>query len=92
KIGFYKFDNNGTTTITLGANRAYLDTTASGGTVKGFTLSFDGAEDGINEMVNGQSVNGQSVNGQWYNLAGQRICQPTAKGVYVVGGKTIVIK
>ena len=61
KIGFYKFDNNGTTTITLGANKAYLDTTTPAG-VKGFTLGF-GGEDGI-----GQLLNGKSVAGTWYDL------------------------
>lgn len=85
KIGFYKFNNNGTTTITLGANKAYLEAPASGGAVKGFVLDF-GGEDGI-----GQIVNGKSVNGKWYNLAGQRVGNPT-RGVYIVGGKKVVVK
>ena len=87
EIGFYKFNNNGTTTITLGANKAYLDTTTPTGNVKGFTLSF-GGEDGINQMVNGKSVNGT-----WYDLNGRRLSgAPAAKGVYIVGGKKVVVK
>lgn len=85
KIGFYKFDDKGTTTITLGANKAYLDTTT--GNVKGFTLSF-GGEDGI-----GQVVSDESVNGTWYDLNGRRLSgAPAAKGVYIVGGKKVVVK
>ena len=84
-IGFYKFNNGGTTTITLGANKAYLDTTAPGGAVKGFTLSF-GGEDGISQIVNGKSVNGT-----WYNLAGQRVSKPV-KGVYILNGKKVLVK
>lgn len=87
-IGFYKFDNNGTTTITLGANKAYLEVPASGSSVKGFTLSFDGTEDDINQIVNGKSANGT-----WYDLNGRRLHGvPAAKGVYIVGGKKVVVK
>ena len=98
KIGFYKFDNAGTTSITLGANRAYLDTTASGGTVKGFAFSFDGSEDGIGEIEDSKlkiqngdgavyDLSGRRVNGQWTMANGQ-----LPKGVYIVSGKTIMIK
>ena len=86
KIGFYKFDDNGTTTITLGANKAYLDTTTPAG-VKGFTLGF-GGDDGI-----GQLVTGKSVAGTWYDLNGRRLSgEPAAKGVYITGGKKVVVK
>lgn len=87
-IGFYKFDNNGTTTITLGANKAYLEVPASGSSVKGFTLGFDGTEDDINQIVNGKSANGT-----WLDLNGRRLHGvPAAKGVYIVGGKKVVVK
>lgn len=86
KIGFYKFENNGTTTITLGANKAYLDTTTPAG-VKGFTLGF-GGDDGI-----GQLLNGKSATGTWYDLNGRRLSgEPAAKGVYFTGGKKVVVK
>ena len=87
KIGFYKFDNNGTTTITLSANKAYLEVPASGSSVKGFTLGF-GGDDGISKIVNSKSVNGT-----WYDLNGRRLSgEPAAKGVYITGGKKVVVK
>jgi len=88
EIGFYKFNNNGTTTITLGANKAYLDTTTPTGSVKGFTLSF-GGEDGIGGIdTNPSFVSERSI----FNLAGQRVSKPAARGVYIVGGKKVVVK
>ncbi len=35
--------------------------------------------------------NGQQMNGNFYNLAGQRVSQPT-KGLYIVNGRKVVIK
>lgn len=83
-IGFYKFDKNGNYTITLGANKAYLDTSASSG-VKGFLFSFDD-ENNIEEIVDSKSSNGEC-----YNLAGQRLSKPM-KGINIVNGKKVVIK
>ena len=86
-IGFYKFDNNGTTTITLGANKAYLEVPASGSSVKGFTLGF-GGEDGLSIIVNSKSVSGK-----WLDLNGRLLRgEPAAKGVYIIGGKKVVVK
>ena len=87
KIGFYKFNNNGTTTITLGANKAYLDTSAPSNDGKGFTFSFDNV-DGIESIENPlPSIESTSI----YNLSGQRVSRLT-KGLYIVNGKKIVIK
>ena len=87
QIGFIKYKNGENTTITLGANKAYLEVPASSGNVKGFTLGF-GGEDGI-----GQVVSDESVNGTWYDLNGRRLSGvPAAKGVYIVGGKKVVVK
>ncbi|MBO7067415.1 MAG: exo-alpha-sialidase [Bacteroidaceae bacterium] len=86
EIGFYKFDNGGTTTITLGANKAYLDTTAPVGPVKGFIFSFEDDETGISEIVNGISSDSN-----WYNLSGQRLSRPQ-KGINIVNGKKVTIK
>jgi hypothetical protein len=44
-------------------------------------------ETGVNE-VRGQK---EEVRGDFYNLAGQRVAQPT-KGLYIQNGKKIVIK
>lgn len=77
---------NGTT---LGDHRAFLfvaDSTAP-------MIDFDfGGTTGINEV--NESVASQSefkVNGEYYNLAGQRVAQPT-KGLYIVNGRKVVIK
>ena len=85
EIGFYKFQDGSTTSITLGANRAYLDTTAPANPVKGFTFDFSGA-DGIDEIVNGKSVNGK-----WFNLSGQRLSKPQ-KGINIIDGQKVIIK
>ena len=91
KIGFYKFDNDGTYTITLGANKAYLETPASGGSVKGFVLNL-GDLDGIqrNEEV---SKNIESI----YNLAGQKMNRnmfngKLPKGIYIINGKKVTVQ
>ena len=85
KIGFYKFSGG---SITLGANKAYLDTTASGGAVKGFVFDLDEDPDAISE-INGQwsMDNGQSI----YNLSGQRMSKPQ-RGMNIINGKKIIIK
>ena len=81
EIGFYKFTDG---TISLGANKAYLEVPAAGG-VKGFALGF--GEDGILEL-NGNKTDETS---EWYNLAGQRVSKPT-RGVYIVNGKKVTVK
>ena len=82
EIGFYKFTDG---TITLGANKAYLDTTTPTGQVKGFRL-WQGGTVGIDEIANGNSVDGK-----WYDLSGRRTMKPT-RGLYIVNGKKVVVK
>ena len=43
---------------------------------------------GINSIINGE-VKGEDV---WYNLNGQRIAQPTKKGLYIHNGKKVIFK
>ena len=50
-------------------------------------FDFNGETTGINE-VRGKM---EDVSGKVYNLAGQRVAQPT-KGLYIVNGKKVVIK
>lgn len=90
KIGFYKFDNNGTTTITLGANKAYLDTSAAAGQGKGFTFSF-GDTDGIELVENKTGETSEQSADAVYNLSGQRVSR-LSKGLYIKNGKKVVMK
>ena len=38
-----------------------------------------------------KAVESEAQNGEFYNVAGQRVAQPT-KGLYIVNGKKIVVK
>ena len=84
EIGFYKYSGG---TITLGTNKAYLDTSASGGNVKGFLFN-SGVADGILDMVNDKSADGK-----WYDLSGRPIKKgEMLKGIYITNGKKIIVK
>lgn len=80
-LGFYLNSN----AFTVGANTAYLPANFDTTGARFFSL-FDDAT-GIN-AINGE---GSMVNGSVFNLAGQRVAQPT-KGLYIVNGKKVVIK
>jgi hypothetical protein len=81
-VGFYKT----TQEFTVGANTAYLPAGfATDGTRSFFLL--DGETTGVND-VRGKM---EDVRGAVYNLAGQRVAQPT-KGLYIVNGKKYVVK
>ena len=43
---------------------------------------------GIETVANSQEVN---ANSKFFNLAGQRVAQPT-KGLYIVNGKKVLVK
>jgi sialidase-1 len=95
-IGFYKFKGtDGTTTITLGANKAYLEIPVpTSNNVRGFKIGFAGDDslvsddggfvDGINEV---QTTDDNVI----YDLNGLRV-STLRKGIYVVNGKKVVIK
>ena len=86
-IGFYKFNDGYTSIITLGANKAYLQTGAN--TSKGFIFTFDDAT-AIAPIVNGQS---SMVNDNWYTLDGRKLSgKPTMPGIYINNGKKIMIR
>ena len=78
-VGFYKVKN----TVTIPAGKCYLNTVAGAPDY----LSFGGDATGIDE-VRGKT---EEVRGEFYNLAGQRVAQPT-KGLYIVNGKKVVMK
>ena len=80
-VGFYKL----TSGKTLGVGKAYLyydSSTAPG---------FFGFEDGTTNISTTNFTNDTNISGEYFNLAGQRVAQPT-KGLYIVNGKKVVIK
>ncbi len=79
RIGFYHVAN---ASFPLKANRAYL--TLGGGGVKGFAISFD--ETAVTSLKDGQTKDNAI-----FNLAGQRVSKAN-KGIYIVGGKKVVVK
>jgi hypothetical protein len=79
------------TTVTVGPYRWILRATAKDGVSYAPTFSFimGGETTGISEVRDsGFKVQGSEV---FYNLAGQRVSQPT-KGLYIVNGRKVVIK
>ena len=79
-LGFYQNSN----AFTVGANTAYLPAGFDGAGARTF-FQLDAETTGINAIENAETVNGI------YNLAGQRVAQPT-RGLYIVNGKKIVVK
>ena len=73
----------------LRAGKAYLQTTydVTSAGAPCLTIEIEGETTGINEVNGSES----KVNGEYYNLAGQRVANPT-KGLYIVNGKKVIIK
>jgi hypothetical protein len=85
KIGFYKFEKSGSSVITLGANKAYLDTPAAS-SARGFVFDYDDPT-GINSIQDSEFImqNGGAV----YDLSGRRV-ESLKRGIYIVNGKKII--
>ena len=79
--GFYKWAGGA-----LGAGRAIVPASAVSSAHEFLEFSFD--ESDVTAIEN---VEVKKANGQYFNLAGQRVAQPT-KGLYIVNGKKIIIK
>ena len=80
KVGFYKWTGSA-----LASGKVYLPAS-----------EVAGARDfiGFDETTGIANINSDAktlFNGDFYNLAGQRVAQPT-KGLYIVNGKKVVIK
>ena len=96
-VGFYKL----TAGKTLGVGKAYL--TYSGTTAPGFFgLDVDNEnttainEHDCNATLSERELNeSHELSGAWYDLQGRKIAngqKPTAKGLYIVNGKKVMIK
>lgn len=85
--GFYPVSDS--QNLTSAAGKAYLQLTAEqAATAPMLWLNFEDAQTtGVNEVRSKM----EEVRGIYYNLAGQRVDNPT-KGIYIVNGKKVVIK
>ena len=77
-VGFYK-----ATTGTIAAGKAYL--VIGGGAPEFVGFSFDSETTGV------KAIDVAQQSGAVFNLAGQRVAQPT-KGLYIQDGKKVIIK
>ena len=71
----------------LPAGKCYLHLDAAPSGARELSLSFEDEATGVNE-VRGKK---EEVRDEFYNLAGQRVAQPT-KGLYIVNGKKVIVK
>ncbi|MBQ9671707.1 MAG: hypothetical protein IJV34_02490 [Prevotella sp.] len=86
KLGWYQLANNAEVTST--ANRAYLKVpAAAGGEARQFMPLFGDSETTAIMSVNTEGITAND----YYNLQGQRISNPK-NGLYIVGGKKVVVK
>ena len=79
EVGFYKAGN-----MVVATDKAYLQTTVASARI---AFDFDTEDVTAIEAVKAQNVESS----QFFNLAGQRVAQPT-KGLYIVNGKKVIIK
>ena len=82
KIGFYKFEKSGSSVITLGANKAYLDTPAAS-SARGFVFDVDN-NTGISTM---DDLRCKTDN--IYDLSGRHV-DSMKHGIYIINGKKII--
>ncbi len=74
---------------TLAAGLAYLPRTFEGGEAKELSLTFDD----LTSIRTIDNVENTVDNGAWYTIDGTRLQgEPTTKGIYVRGGKKVVVK
>ncbi len=77
----------------VNANRAYLDLSAvpTDGSVKGVNMSIEGngQANGIESLTTEQVAD--MLNGEVYDLQGRRVSRP-GRGLYIVGGKKLIVK
>lgn len=82
-VGFYKWNGG-----SLTSGKVYLDASTSA-----HELEFIGFEDESGDVTGIEATlkSNEVKNNIFFNLAGQRVAQPT-KGLYIVNGKKVIIK
>lgn len=92
--GVFKKVNSNPKGVTVKANRAYLQIPTSALTsaaAEGIMLVWDEETDGI-EIVQTSTVKSRHDDA-WFTLDGRQLSgKPTAKGLYIVNGKKVIIK
>ena len=83
-LGFFRPSSRVTS---IPANKAFYDLTGSG--VQGFVLSFDGMETGI--ALDQIMQPSPEAHEPAYDLSGRRV-NHAAKGIYIIGGKKVIVK
>ena len=83
-LGFFRPSSS---VASIPANKAFYDLTGSG--VQGFVLSFDGMETGIalDQIMQPHPEAHEPA----YDLSGRRV-NHAAKGIYIIGGKKVIVK
>ncbi len=76
------------TGTSIPAGKAYLPKSEVPASASELNLDFNGETTGISTV---DSSKKSFLDGDFYNLAGQRVAQPT-KGLYIVNGRKVVIK
>jgi hypothetical protein len=79
-VGFYPYSG------TPASGAVILNVSSASG-ARELTIDIDDDVTGISTMHNSQCI----MNNDFYNLAGQRVAQPT-KGLYIVNGRKVIIK
>lgn len=87
EIYFAKLAAGSTNTVAIG--KAYLEVTS--GAAPSFEIFFDDAAGGTTAIDAVKSAEPSVTDGAYYNLAGQRVTNPT-KGLYIVNGRKVVVK
>jgi hypothetical protein len=77
----------GSNTASVKAGQAALSLQTAGTGARALSISFDDEATGINTVESNTSIENDAI----YNLRGQRVSQPT-KGLYIVGGKKVMVK
>ena len=81
EVGFYKWAGGA-----LSPGKVYVEAPAAATARDFLAFAFDNETTAIESVVKTHKVDGQ-----YFNLAGQRVAQPT-KGLYIVNGMKVVIK
>ena len=82
-LGFYQVSS----TVTIPANKAYLEIPASAGARTFYSMEFGGGTTGINAI----QANGVKANAAIYSLSGQQVSK-AYKGIVIVNGKKMIQK